>query len=124
MEGAEFVFPNDVQEIGVLAERGIFRGYPSIMRKVFNCLSRLSTRGPKPNFEASLNAEFKRIQASTVPAAKKSVAQLSDARISCLWPADGIQNNTVNRLLLMSNSEHHLASAPMALFVRSSLPKR
>ena len=124
MEGAEFVFPNDVQEIGVLAERGIFRGYPSIMRKVFNCLSRLSTRGPKPNFEASLNAEFKRIQASTVPAAKKSVAQLSDARISCLWPADGIQDNTVNRLLLMSNSEHHLASAPMALFVRSSLPKR
>jgi hypothetical protein len=70
--------------------------------------------------EASLSAEFKRVQASTVPAAEKSGAQLSEARVSCLWPAGGIQDNTVNRLLLMSNSEHHLASAPMALFVKSN----
>ena len=49
---------------------------------------------------------------------------LSEARISCLWPAGGIQDNTVNRLLLMSSSEHHLASAPMALFVKSNVPER
>jgi hypothetical protein len=115
MERATFVFPNDVQEIGLLAERGVFRGYPSIMRKVFNYLSRPSTRGPKPNFESSLIAEFKRVQTSTVPTAKKSAAHLSEAQISCLWPAGGIQDNTVNRLLLMSSSEHHLASAPMGL---------
>ena len=124
MEGARFVFPNDVREIGMLAERGTFRGYPSIMRKVFNYLSRPWAMGPKPNFEASLSAEFKRVQASTVPAAKKSAAQLSEAQISCLWPAGGIQDNTVNRLLLMSSSEQHLASAPMALFVKSKIPER
>jgi Protein of unknown function (DUF4238) len=124
MERATFVVPTDVQEIGMLAEQGIFRGYPSIMRKVFNYLSRPSTRGPKPNFEASLSAEFSRVQASTVPVAKKSAAQLSEAQISCLWPAGGIQDNTVNRLLLMSSSEHHLASAPMALFVKSNVPER
>ena len=33
MESAEFVFPCDVQEIGVLAERKVFQGYPSIVRK-------------------------------------------------------------------------------------------
>ena len=94
------------------------------MRKVFKYLSALSARGPKPNVEANLNAEFKRVQASTVPAAKKSGAQLSEARVSCLWPAGGIQDNTVNRLLLMSSSEHHLASVPMALFAKGNVPER
>lgn len=121
MERAEFVFPYDVQEIGMLAEKGVFRGYPTIMRKIFKYLSALSARGRKPNYEASLNAEFKRVQASTLPAARKSGAQLSEARVSCLWPAGGIQDNAVNRLLLMSSSEHHLASAPMALFVKSKV---
>ena len=118
MEKAEFVIPYDVQEIGVLAEQGVFGGYPGIMRKIFKYLSTLSTRGPKPNVEASLNAEFKRVHASTVPVAKKFAAHLSKAQVLCLWPAGGIQDNTVNRLLLMSSSEHHLASAPMALFVK------
>jgi hypothetical protein len=124
MERATFVFPTDVQEIGMLAEQGIFRGYPSVMRKIFKYLSRPSTRGPKPNFEASLSAEFERVHTSAVPAAKKSAAHLSEAQVLCLWPAGGIQDNTVNRLLLMSSSEHHLASVPMALFVKSNVPER
>jgi hypothetical protein len=124
MVKAKFVFPYNVQEIGALAEHGIFRGYPSVMRKVFKYLSPLSARGPKPNVEASLNSEFERVHTSTVPAAKKSAAHLSEARVSCLWPAGGIQDNTVNRLLLMSSSEHHLPSAPMALFVKSNISER
>jgi Protein of unknown function (DUF4238) len=120
IERAQFDFPLDVREIRMLAENGVFRGFPGIIRKVFKYLLALSERGPKPNVEASLNAEFKRVQASTVRAAKKSGAQLSEARVSCLWPAGGIQDNTVNRLLLMSNSEHHLGNAPMALFVKSN----
>lgn len=124
MEGAEFAFPNYVQEIGTLAEHGVFGGYPALMRKVFKYLSTFSARGSKPNIEASLNAEFRRTHASTVSTAKKSGAQLSEARVSCLWPAGGIQDNAVNRLLLMSSSEHHLASAPMALFIKSNVPER
>jgi hypothetical protein len=123
IERAEFVFPYDVEEIGVLAEHGAFRSYPNIMRRVFKYLSTFPARDPKPNFEASLNAEFKRVQALTVPSGTKSGIQLSQARVSCLWPAGGIQDNTVNRLLLMSSSEHHLASAPMALFVKSNVPE-
>ena len=120
MERAESVFPHDAREIGAIAESGIFRGYPSIMRKMFKYLSALPHRGPKPNVEVSLNAEFKRVHASTVLATKKSGTQLWEARVSCLWPAGGIQDNTVNRLLLMSSSDHHLASAPIALFVKSN----
>ncbi|BCM21086.1 hypothetical protein MJ8_48770 [Mesorhizobium sp. J8] len=117
MEQADFAFPYDVQDISALAERGIFGAYPNIMRKILKYLSTLSTRDSKPNFEASLNAEFERIRASTASAKKRSATHLPKARISCLWPAGGIQDNTVNRLLLMSSSEHHLASVPMALFV-------
>lgn len=124
MEQAEFVLPYDVQEIAVLARRRIFGGYPGIMRKVFKYLSALPTRGVKPNLEASLNAEFKRVHASTVRVAKKSAAHLSEARVSCLWPAGGIQDNTVNRLLLMSSSEHHLARVPMALFIKRDVSDR
>jgi hypothetical protein len=122
MEQAEFVFPLDVQEIGVLAEHGVFGGYPDIMRKIFKYLSAFPTRGAKPNVEAGLNAAFKRVHGSTLPVARKSGAHLLEARASCLWPAGGIQDNTVNRLLLMSSSEHHLASAPMALFVKTYVP--
>lgn len=120
MERAEFILPNDAPEIVVLAERGIFRGYAPLMRKVFKSLSSNSIKGPKPNFEASLNAEFLRVHASAVAAIKRSGARFSEAKISCLFPLGGIQDNTVNRLLLMSSSEHHLGSAPMALFVKTN----
>jgi hypothetical protein len=124
MEQAEFSFPYDVQEIGTLSEQGVFRGYPDVMRKIFKYLSILSVKGTKPNVEASINAEFKRVHASTILAAKKSGAHQLRARVSCLCPASGIQDNTVNRLLLMSSSEHHLPSVPMALFVKSNALER
>lgn len=124
MEQADFIFPYDVQEIAAFAGRRVFRGYPDIMRKVFKYLLAFPKGGAKPNFEASLNAEFKRVHASTVQVTKKSGAQLSEARVSCLLPAGGIQDNTVNRLLLMSSSEHHLASVPMALFVKGNGAER
>lgn len=121
MREAQFVFAQDVQAISALAEHGVFGGYPGVMRKVFKYLSALPVKGAKPNVEASLNAEFRRIHNSTLPIAKKSGVRFSEARLSCLWPAEGIQDNTVNRLLLMSSSEHHLASVPMALFIHGKI---
>ncbi len=122
MERAEFVFPRDVQEIATLAEQRVFGGYPDIIKKAFMYLSAFPRKGAKPNFEASLNSEFKRVHTSTVRIAKKSVADLGEAQVSCLWPAGGIQDNTVNRLLLMSSSEYHLSSAPLALYFRRNVP--
>lgn len=42
------------------------------------------------------------------------------AKIQAALPAQGIQDHTINRLLLMSSSEHHLSSVPMAFFIRSA----
>lgn len=124
MEQVEYFFPHDVREIGTLAEQRLFCGYPTIMRKVFGYLSTLSTKSPKPNVEASFNAEFNRVHTSIMRATKKSADNRSKAQVSCLWPAGGIQDNTVNRLLLMSSSEQHLASVPMALFIKSNVPEQ
>jgi len=123
MEQSKFVFPQNVHEIVALAAEGRFRDYPNLIRKAFKYLSVAPTRGIKPNFEAGLSAEFKRTHASAVLNAKRSRCRLMEAEAACLWPSGGIQDNTVNRLLLMSSSEHHLASAPMALFVKSK-PQR
>jgi hypothetical protein len=118
IEKAEFVFPSDVQEIWTLGGRGVFQNYPNIMRRVFKYLSAISERGARPNVEANLNADSNRAHVTSVLAAKKSGAQMSEGRVACLWPTGGVQDNSVNRLLLMSSSEHHLASVPMALFVK------
>jgi hypothetical protein len=91
------------------------------MRKVLKYLSSLETKGAKPNVEVSLSAEFKRAHNAAKWAAEKSGVSTSLARASFLWPVGGIQDNTVNRLLLMSSSEHHLASAPMAMFIKSNI---
>jgi hypothetical protein len=37
----------------------------------------------------------------------------------CAFPLGGVQDNTVNRLLLMSNAERHLPSVPMAFFIKA-----
>ncbi|MBG0810397.1 DUF4238 domain-containing protein [Methylosinus sp. H3A] len=123
MEQAKFVFPQNVHEIVVLAAHGIFRGYPDFIRRAFKYLSAAPTSGIKPNFEAGLSAEFRRVHASAVLNAKRTGCHFMEAEASCLWPNGGIQDNAVNRLLLMSSSERHLASAPMALFVKSE-PER
>ena len=124
VQQAGFVFPYNGLEIGKLAQDRTFGRYPDVFRKIFKYLLSLPTKGQKPNVEASLKAEFKRGHAATLATARKSGAHLLEARLSCLWPFGGIQDNTVNRLLLMSSSEHHLASVPMALFVKSNVAEQ
>jgi hypothetical protein len=71
----------------------------------------------KPNFESGLNARFKKLHEKRQKTMEKSGAVVRTARVQCLFPADGIQENTINRLLLMSSSEYHLANVPMAFFI-------
>lgn len=40
------------------------------------------------------------------------------AQISGQAPVSGIQDNTVNRLLLMSSAEHYLPNVSMAFFIK------
>lgn len=48
---------------------------------------------------------------------KKLRRPMNIGKISSVFPVGGIQDNNVNRLLLMSNSTHHLTSVPMAFFI-------
>ena len=116
---AEFCISRNGLDICALSDAGLFKGYPNLMRKVLKYLSGHAKKGAKPNVEASLSAEFNRTHNAARLAAVKSGVVTSPARASFLWPAGGIQDNSVNRLLLMSSSEHHLASAPMAMFLKS-----
>lgn len=120
IEQSCFYHPVDIHEIIAISDSKALSGYPDFMRKVLKYLSGKKQKGSKPNFEASLNATFRRTHESTTQKVRKSQTRILEKRVSCLWPAGGIQDNSVNRLLLMSSSEHHLASVPMALYFRSS----
>jgi hypothetical protein len=48
----------------------------------------------------------------------KMRVELKQAQVLSMFPMGGLQDNTVNRLLLMSSSEHHLPNVPMAFFIK------
>jgi hypothetical protein len=64
-----------------------------------------------------LVGRFAKAHAAAQAGFKKSGSPVKEGRISCVFPPGGIQDNTVNRLLLMSSSERHLSGVPMAYFV-------
>jgi hypothetical protein len=117
IEGSIFTFPQNVADVEALAAGNTFATYPELMRDVFKYLSNLGDRGPKPNLEGHLTARFARAHSTAQAAIKKARIPAKEARISCVFPPEGIQDNTVNRLLLMSSSERHLPSVPMAFFI-------
>ena len=92
-------------------------GYPDLLRDLFKYLPNLEERGAKPNREAQFIGRFAKTHAAAQAGLKKSGVSVKEGRISCAFPPDGIQDNTVNRLLLMSSSERHLSSVPMAFFI-------
>lgn len=117
IKGSIFAFPQNVADIYTLASDKAFAGYPALMRDVLKYLSRLDDRGRKPNLEEHLTSRFARTHSPTQAAIKKARITAKEARISCIFPRGGIQDNTVNRLLLMSSSEKHLSCVPMAFFI-------
>ena len=117
IESYDFVFPQNVADIATFSFSKTFAAVPALMRDVFKYLSNLSNRGPKPNREAQLTGRFAKAHALVQAAIKKARIPIKEARISCAFPYGGIQDNTVNRLLLMSSSESHLANVPTAFFI-------
>ncbi len=117
IEDSSFAFPQEVADIAALASDKTFAAYPALICDVFRYLSNLVDRGPKPNVEARLTARFARAHGPAQATIAKADVPAKEARISCVFPSGGIQDNTVNRLLLMSSSERHLPSVPMAFLI-------
>lgn len=112
-----FLFPDDAIEIVRLALRGTLSAYPSLIKDMFRYLRDVAERGPKPNWEAHLASRFTKEHTAAQAALRKTGYGTNAGRLSCVFPPTGIQDNTINRLLLMSSSEHHLPMVPMAFCI-------
>jgi hypothetical protein len=123
INSSTFAFPQIVSDIAKLASDQTFAAYPALMRDTFKYLSKLGDRGAKPNYEKHLAARFAQTHARVQSAIKKAHIPVEQARMLCAFPLGGVQDNTVNRLLLMSNSERHLPSVPMAFFIKGQAPR-
>jgi hypothetical protein len=119
IESSEFAFPQNVTDVAAFAFDKTFAAFPALIRDIFKYLSSLGDRGPKPNWEAHLAARFAKAHAAAQAVINKARITTKDGQISCAFPSGGIQDNTVNRLLLMSSSERHLANVPMAFFIEA-----
>ncbi|MGE4060388.1 MAG: DUF4238 domain-containing protein [Sphingomonadales bacterium] len=115
---ATFLFPDDPDRIIRLARDGTLGAYPKLFGHMFGYLASLSERGPKPNFEEGLSGRFAREHAPAQATLRKRGEPGNEGRMSCVFAPTGIQDNTINRLLLMSSSEHHLPMVPMAIYIQ------
>ena len=117
IKAAKFAFPQNVTDVVDHALKKTCAGYQDLLRDLFKYLSHLEERGAKPNREAQLASRFAKVHVAAQAALKKSGVFAKEVSISCVMPPEGIQDNTINRLLLMSSSERHLSSVPMAFFI-------
>ncbi len=92
------------------------------MRDTYKYLTRYAERGAKPNVEQNLAARFARAHIGIEKHFGTKKIWANPGRIQCIFPAGGIQDNNVNRLLLMSSSEDHLPSIPMAFYMTPDEP--
>jgi hypothetical protein len=114
-----FAFPQNVLDIQAMASEKAIASYSELMREVFKYLSGRGDHKPKQNYEEHLTARFARVHPPAQAKIRKAGIPIKEAKVSCVFPLEGIRNNTVNRLLLMSSSEMHLPSVPTAFFIEA-----
>lgn len=91
-----------------------------VFRGAYRYLQRIDAKGAKPNVEQRLRAEFSRAHKAYETEIRKADLIRRETQIQCAFPRGGIYDSTISRLLLMSSSEHHVQSVPMAFFISSS----
>lgn len=94
-----------------------------VFRDAYRYLGLVGTKGVKPNFEQRLTAQFSRAHEAYESAIRKADLVRRETRIECAFPKGGIYDSTISRLLLMSSSEHHVQSVPMAFFINATPTK-
>ncbi len=110
-------FVNEIEDFMRVSATGAHKGYGLLFRDVFNYLAEQGHRGTKPNWEAQLAKRLDRLNREAQRQLSKTVPSFTPGAVRGIFPTHGIQDNNVNRLLLMSSFEHHLLSVPMALFI-------
>ncbi|WP_394688074.1 DUF4238 domain-containing protein [Hoeflea sp.] len=120
IEASQFAFVHHPESVGALIHDQAVLRYADLMKSTFRYLSALAQKARKPNFEAGLGSRFTTTHSQLQTIVRNSGHAWTAAKMNAALPEGGIRDNTVNRLLLMSNSEHHLRSVPMAFYFRSS----
>ncbi|GGE76304.1 hypothetical protein GCM10007285_00010 [Stappia taiwanensis] len=110
-------FPVGHQAILSVFDNPLFREMGSLFRSAFSYTAKRSAENLKPNFEAQLAARFQRQRDSMKSLIARANVPAVAARLTTAFRFGGFQDNTINRLLLMSSSEHHLDSVPMATLI-------
>lgn len=120
IESAKFAFPQEASDIVELSLNEDVAAYRQLLRDTSQYMSRVSSRGNKTNREAQFAGQFARIHRRAQAGIRKRRLSSKEGRITCAFPSGGIQDNNINRLLLMSSSEHHLPYVPMAFFIEGA----
>jgi hypothetical protein len=112
-----FGFANEVEDFDLDSTASTFAGYPPLFGQVFNYLVQMDVRGRKPNWERHIASRFTSVHARAQKRLQTGNLPFGLGNLQAIFPDGGIRDNTVNRLLLMSSSEHHLPSVPMAFLI-------
>ena len=110
-------FINKIEDLMRVSATGAYEGYGLLFRDVFNYLAESAHRGAKPDWDAQLARRLEHLNREAQEQMRKTVSSFTPGAVRGIFPTHGIQDNNVNRLLLMSSSEHHLPSVPMAFFI-------
>ncbi|ATN33617.1 hypothetical protein ACO34A_07330 [Rhizobium sp. ACO-34A] len=110
-------FPVGFSPIVELQSGGAFNGVSSALSSAYRYLFKTKPGASKPNFESQLAARFERGRRQADAAIDSAKVPYALGRVSSIFRLGGLQDNTINRLLLMSSSEHHLQSVPMATYI-------
>ncbi|KRQ03497.1 DUF4238 domain-containing protein [Bradyrhizobium manausense] len=119
---ATFKVPTTIAEVVDLLAEGTTATYPILLADICKYLLKTNSGGhQKPNVEDNLAARFSRLHSGAQTALERKVNGPLSTQITAAFPSGGVQHNNVNRLLLMSGSEHHLSSVPMAFRITHTL---
>lgn len=110
-------FPVGYQAIEAFAANRACADITSVFRGAYNYVRDRKVGETKPNFEKHLAARFTRGKRAADTAIDKADIPYVSGKVTSLFRIGGLQDNTVNRLLLMSSSEHHLPWVPMATYI-------
>jgi hypothetical protein len=112
-----FRFPVGYQAIETSVANSGCADITSVFRGAYNYVRDRKVGETKPNFEKHLAARFTRGKRAVDTAIDKADIPYVPGNVTSLFRIGGLQDNTINRLLLMSSSEYHLPSVPMATYI-------
>ncbi|MGB3027650.1 DUF4238 domain-containing protein [Paradevosia shaoguanensis] len=122
LQASPLAFPAWWGNVQSLHHQQPFVGFRDAMRSAFNYTKNLKSGSERPNFENQLAARVAHHRNLAIAAIDKNEVAHSLGAVRSVMRVGGIQDNTVNRLLLMSGSKHHLPNVPMATFIDRPRP--